>query len=60
LKKRLLISLAAVLIVIAGFLSYKHLDPQVFRPHADFYLYPLEEMENLATTIVEVKFQLEK
>lgn len=59
-KKRLLISLAVVLIVITGFLSYKHLDPQVIRPHADFYVYPLEEMESLATTIVEVEFQREK
>lgn len=57
-KKWGIVSLSVVLI-LSIFLGYKHLNPQIIRPSADFYNYPLEEMEALATVIVEAEWMEE-
>ncbi len=59
-KKIGLLSLIVLFLLIVGLFSYKHLNPQVIRPDADYYSYSLNEMENLATAIVEVEYVKEK
>jgi len=59
-KRAVMICGAMALLFVAGFFSYKHLDPQVIRPEADYHIYSLDEMEQLATAIVEVEYEREK
>ncbi len=54
--KKIIISLSTALLLIIGFFAYKHIHPQIIRPEADFYEYPLDEIEKLSTLIIEVEY----
>ncbi|WP_438432795.1 hypothetical protein [Gorillibacterium sp. sgz500922] len=45
--------------LVTGFFTYRQLNPQVIRPDADYSIYSLDELEGLATAIVEVEYERE-